>query len=85
MPLVSIPKTYITEVVMTTLELSKKIKKDYVTVQNFCTKHDIKYNTYKGVVNGNHKSSTIVNILKKHKYIKSADDLLRKSDDKKVA
>jgi hypothetical protein len=64
---------------MATLELSKKIKKDYVTVQNFCTKHDIKYNTYKGVVNGDHQSSRIINILIKTGYIKSADELTKKA------
>ncbi|WP_324172011.1 hypothetical protein [Sulfurimonas sp.] len=64
---------------MATLELSKKIKKDYVTVENFCTKHNIKYNTYKGVVNGSHPSQPIVKILIKEGYIKSADDLLKKA------
>lgn len=70
---------------MINLDISKMIKKDYVTVQNFCEKHDIKYNTYKGVVNGNHKSSTIVNILIEHGYIKSANDLLKNATDKKAA
>ena len=63
-------------------ELSKKIKDDWGTVKRFCEKNDINYNTYKQVVYGSGKSSRIVSILKKHKYIKTADDL---NNDNKAA
>lgn len=55
--------------------LTMKIKDDYGSVKRFCEKNNINLNTYKVVIAGNGTSTRITNILKEHKYIKSADDL----------
>ena len=41
----------------------------------FCKENDINLNTYKVVISGHGTSTRITNILKKHKYIKSANEL----------
>ena len=61
-----------------TLSLTQKIKEDWGSVSFFCKKQDINYNTFRQVIYGYGTSARIVNILKKHKYIKSADELQRK-------
>ena len=61
-----------------TLSLTQKIKEDWGSVSFFCKKQDINYNTFRQVIYGYGTSTRIVNILKKHKYIKSADELQRK-------
>ncbi len=58
--------------------LTEKIKNDWGSVKRFCKENDINYNTWKVVRSGNGKSSRIINILKKHKYIKSEKDLEKK-------
>ncbi len=58
-----------------TMTVSEKIRKDYGTVAFFCRKNGINYNTFKQVIYGYGTSSKIVNLLKKHKYIKNADEL----------
>lgn len=60
------------------ISLTDKIKADYGTLKFFCLKNGINYNTFKRVFYGQSSSKPIVNILKKHKYIKSADDIKRK-------
>lgn len=60
-------------------QLSQKIKEDYGTVKRFCDKNDINYNTYRQVVHGFGTSSRIIQILKKHKYIKNANELKKAS------
>lgn len=57
------------------LSLTQRIKEDWGTLKRFCEKNNININTYKVVVTGNGTSTRIVNILKKHKYIKNADEL----------
>ncbi len=57
------------------LSLTQRIKEDWGTLKRFCEKNNININTYKVVVTGHGTSAKIVNILKKHKYIKSADEL----------
>lgn len=56
------------------LSLTQKIN-DWGTLKRFCEKNNININTYKVVVTGNGTSARIVNILKKRKYIKSANEL----------
>lgn len=58
-----------------TLSLTQKIREDWGSVPFFCRKNDINYNTFKQVIYGYGTSSKIVNLLKKHKYIKNADEL----------
>ncbi|MCT7405645.1 hypothetical protein [Aliarcobacter cryaerophilus] len=58
-----------------TTTVSNKIKKDYGTITFFCKKHEINVHTFRQVIYGYGTSSKIVNLLKKHKYIKSADEL----------
>lgn len=58
-----------------TLTLVQKIKEDWGSMSFFCKKQDINYNTFRQVIYGYGTSTRIVNILKKHKYIKSADEL----------
>ncbi len=60
-------------------KLTNRIKEDYGTVKRFCDKNNINYNTYRQVVHGFGTSTRITNILKKHKYIKSADELKKAS------
>ncbi len=55
--------------------ISLKIKEDYGTVKRFCEKNNINYSTWKVVMAGNGKSARIINILKKHKYIKDEKEL----------
>ena len=57
------------------LTLVQKIKEDWGSMSFFCKKQDINYNTFRQVIYGYGTSSKIVNLLKKHKYIKSADEL----------
>lgn len=57
--------------------VSIKIKDDYGTLTHFCKKHSLNLQTFKQVLYGYSKSKRIVEILKKHKYIKSADELTR--------
>ena len=57
------------------LTLVQKIKEDWGSMSFFCKKQDINYNTFRQVIYGYGTSTRIVNILKKHKYIKSADEL----------
>lgn len=57
--------------------VSAKIKDDYGTLIHFCKKHDINIQTFKQVLYGYGKSKRIVTLLKKHKYIKNADELSR--------
>lgn len=59
------------------LTLVQKIKEDWGSMSFFCKKQDINYNTFRQVIYGYGTSTRIVNILKKHKYIKSADELKR--------
>lgn len=61
-----------------TLTLNQKIRKDWGCIKYFCKKHKINYNTFKQVIYGYQTSTQIVNLLKKYKYIKSADDIKRK-------
>jgi len=61
------------------MTLTQKIKEDYGTVLRFCKLNGINNNTFRVVVAGNAKSEKIVKILKKHKYIKSASELEKKS------
>ena len=58
-----------------TLSLTQKIREDWGTITFFCKKHEINVHTFRQVIYGYGTSSRIVNILKKHKYIKSADEL----------
>lgn len=55
--------------------VSDKIRKDYGTVAFFCRKNEINVHTFRQVIYGYGTSAKIVNLLKKHKYIKSADEL----------
>ena len=55
--------------------LTMKIKDEYGSVKRFCKENDINLNTYKVVISGHGTSARIANILKKHKYIKSANEL----------
>lgn len=57
------------------LSLTQRIKEDWGSVPFFCRKNGINYNTFKQVIYGYGTSSKIVNLLKKHKYIKNADEL----------
>ena len=51
------------------------MREDWGTITFFCKKHEINVHTFRQVIYGYGTSSRIVNILKKHKYIKSADEL----------
>lgn len=62
-------------IVEDTLTLTQKIREDWGSVPFFCRKNNINYNTFKQVIYGYGTSTKIVNLLKKHKYIKSANDL----------
>ena len=62
-----------------TLTLTQKIREDWGSVPFFCSKNDINYNTFKQVIYGYGTSTKIVNLLKKHKYIKSANELVKKA------
>jgi len=57
------------------LTLAQKIKEEWGSMSFFCKKNGINYNTFRQIIYGYGTSSKIVNILKKHKYIKSADEL----------
>ncbi|RRD53588.1 hypothetical protein [Campylobacter rectus] len=57
--------------------VSTKIKNDYGTLVLFCKKHNLNLQTFKQVLYGYGKSQRVVEILLKHKYIKSADELTR--------
>ncbi len=58
--------------------LTRKIKKDYGSLQFFLNKHKINRQTYYTVVSGNGVSKRIADILIRNGYIKS-DKELRKS------
>jgi len=56
-------------------QISEQIQDDWGTLKHFCKKNNINYHTFRHVLHGYGTSSKIVNLLKKHKYIKSADEL----------
>ena len=58
-----------------TLTLTQKIREDWGSVPFFCKKRDRNVHTVRQVIYGYGTSSKIVNLLKKHKYIKNADEL----------
>lgn len=58
-----------------TATVSDKIKKDYGTITFFCKKHDINVHTFRQVIYGYGTSKKITDLLKKHKYIKNANEL----------
>ena len=57
------------------LSLAQKIREDWGSMPFFCKKNGLNYHTFRQVVYGYKKSARIVEILKQHKYIKSADEL----------
>ena len=59
--------------------VSVKIKNDYGTLTCFCKKHKLNLQTFKQVLYGYGKSKKIIDLLKKYKYIKDADELNSKS------
>jgi len=60
-------------------DMTAAIKEDYGTVKRFCKLHDINYKTYNVVCSGYASSKKIVDALLKGGYIKSADELKKKS------
>lgn len=62
---------------MTKNEVSAKIKQDWGTVSHFCKKHGLNFKTFRHVLYGYGSSKPIIELLKKHNYIKSADELKR--------
>ncbi len=59
--------------------MTKAIKEDYGTVKRFCKIHGINYRTYNVVCSGYSSSKKVTDALIKGGYIKSADELKRKS------
>ena len=57
--------------------LTIQIREDYGTLERFCKVHEINKNTFKNVIYGYATSLKIINLLKKHNYIKNADELKR--------
>jgi len=60
-------------------DMTTAIKEDYGTVKRFCKLHDINYNTYNVITSGFSTSKRVTDILIKEGYIKSADELKKKS------
>ncbi|PSM52764.1 hypothetical protein CBLAS_0890 [Campylobacter blaseri] len=58
-------------------DLTKKIKKDYGSLKFFLEKNNINRNTYNVVVRGYGSSKRIIDVLIKHNYIESEEELKR--------
>jgi hypothetical protein len=61
------------------LSITEKIKEDYGTVTFFCKKHKLNIHTFRQVIYGYGTSKKIADLLKKHKYIKNANELKKAS------
>ena len=61
------------------MTVSRKIIAEWGTIKHFCNKNDINYSTMKQVLYNNATSAPIVAKLKKHKIIKNATELKKKS------
>lgn len=64
--------------------VTQKIREDYGTLVCFCNKHNLTVGTFKQIIGGHQKSQRVANILIEQGYIQSADDLMKKHDEKKV-